>query len=866
MKRCNNHRAIAALLAIAIFLSLCGCVSPEPIEPTEPTQPTVEPTVPTSPLEPTESVDPTNPTEPEWNGVIDASFFTSKVSDFNGEVDEQAFTGVLFADNQQQPKIYMNEKAISSIRSYAKKNGFDALRITVYVSQDNGAFTADGIVAANNQWTTIELPLRNLNLKTVFQSTSTGKTAVYMQFEFAHLPPINISSFTSSEITAYSGTVEGVAFNGFVFKSTEYQPLAGLNAQAIEALKEYAALNGFNALRVHAFPMQKNNSFVIGGKYYSNQTWGSADFSIADIGDYFQFWSQSEGATQNYMYFEFVNSENPFVPTESKPGSVPKPTEPTEPPVETEPVATEPVGPTEPIEIGVVHAGSFTGGGFTFTDVKTTVGDVSFTGVYATSTDYQPRFGLTAEAVAAIKEAAAAAGKTHIAFHSYTDTKDNGVYVFNSGGINKYWMVCYVEVAKLDEYVFSASIANANTIKSNSQGYTNMYIWTEFVDEPGVVAPNFTYDTFNRYNFGGVAGERNFNGIMFVSKGGYQPAFALQQAGVDSIKAYAEKNGYDTLTIHAYFYQLDNGGIINGKHFANKAWGSVDIPVSELSTSTQFKSNSQGWATVWMYFEFSATEYVGSDVLDAGSWTGGNFKIEDVQTTIEDVAFTGIHATSSTARDRFGLTADAVASLKEAAKAAGKTHIAFHSYTTTLDNGIYVFWSGGFNSDWMVCYVAVDDLDKYVFTSSIIDNYTVKSNSQGWTDIYMWVEFVDEPSVTAGYFNYNQIKRNNFGGVAGGRLFNGIVFDQVQTYQPSITLQQTGVDSIKAYATKNGYTTIKIYIYAEQKDNNIVVGDMNIANGTWAEIELPVDALSTSLAIKCNGTASNKVWMYFEFE
>lgn len=116
---------------------------------------------------------------------------------------------------------------------------------------------------------------------------------------------IKASVFTDS-CTDYFGTVDGVTFCGVYFHSNVYQPYIWMTAEGIAEIKAYAEENGYTKLRIHAWSGLFDNAFLLNGKYYlPKDAWGSCEVPISELTEEFSFWSQSQGETNIYMWFDF---------------------------------------------------------------------------------------------------------------------------------------------------------------------------------------------------------------------------------------------------------------------------------------------------------------------------------------------------------------------------------------------------------------------------------------------------------------------------------------------------------------------------------------------------------------------------------
>lgn len=116
---------------------------------------------------------------------------------------------------------------------------------------------------------------------------------------------VNADFFTGS-VKDYYGTVAGETFSGLVFESKAYQPHVYFSEYGVEQIKAYAEENGYTTLRVHAYAIVTNNALVLNMTKWFNEKWDYHDLSMSDITTTYDFWSQSEGSTECYLWFEFL--------------------------------------------------------------------------------------------------------------------------------------------------------------------------------------------------------------------------------------------------------------------------------------------------------------------------------------------------------------------------------------------------------------------------------------------------------------------------------------------------------------------------------------------------------------------------------
>lgn len=121
--------------------------------------------------------------------------------------------------------------------------------------------------------------------------------------------PVDIFSvsanFFQTSATDFYGEVSNQTFSGIVLEHSGYQPHFYFSEYGTQQIAEYAQKNGFTVLRMHSYPIFKNNSWRINGRYLPTNQWSTTDVPISEIDETFWFWSESDGPTEVYMWFEF---------------------------------------------------------------------------------------------------------------------------------------------------------------------------------------------------------------------------------------------------------------------------------------------------------------------------------------------------------------------------------------------------------------------------------------------------------------------------------------------------------------------------------------------------------------------------------
>lgn len=121
--------------------------------------------------------------------------------------------------------------------------------------------------------------------------------------------PVEISALTADFFNGstrdFYGEVDGETFCGVLFESAVYQPHLYFSEDGVARLRALAEKHGYTSLRVHAYAILKNNSFVINNQVWIENAWEAHEIPISEVSTSYDFWSQSEGTTEVYMWFEF---------------------------------------------------------------------------------------------------------------------------------------------------------------------------------------------------------------------------------------------------------------------------------------------------------------------------------------------------------------------------------------------------------------------------------------------------------------------------------------------------------------------------------------------------------------------------------
>ena len=841
-------RSMITLLALLLVLCLSMSFLTACNDNVQETQPSTTTPLTTEPLttepEPTETEPEESPEE--WTGFF-ANCFTGSLQDYEGEIDGVSFQGLLM---NQPETVTLTKSAVKALRLFARANGFDGLRVHTYVTQADDTLVVNGVEMKREVWDSTEIHLGMLNSLTQFTSYTTDESENYMWFEFIKMPVINATSFVES-VVPYQGTIGGITFDGFVFRSGDYQPTAYFTEDAVEDIKAYAKENGFNALRISSYPIQNEHFFNVGGYFCLLNTWTTRDYDVTKISSDFIFWSQG-GSTENYMIFEFVNSNNPLRPY-GKEG----------PPTPSHPYFTS---------TGKVAVEDYNG----------TIEGVQFKGYKFTSSDYQPTFQFTAKGVAEIKDYAKKNNVNYLKIHSYAILNEH-LFVLNGK---------YTETQKWCETdVYIDSLTDDFTFWSQGTNSTEIYMWFEFYYD---YIPEATSEIDASYFQAGIGGDGNMssvtfadyigkvgdtaiNGIQIISRS-YQPAFGFTAEGIAAIKAYAAANNVNYLKIHSYAILNEHFLQINGTFTETQKWVETTVYVDSLTEDFRFWS--QGGSTeVYLWFEFyyeyvaEATSEINASYFQAGIGGDGNMSsvtFADYIGKVGDTAINGIQIISHSYQPAFGFTAEGIAAIKAYAAANNVNYLKIHSYA--ILNEHFLLINGKYTD--VLTWTETD-----VFVDTLTEDYKFWSQAPGSTEIYFWFEFYYDyiPEATseidASYFqahtNWNgdapfNITFSDYLGAAGYTPINGVKVVSYD-YQPSFGFTADGVAAIKAYAAEHNVNYLKIHSYAILNEHFLLINGKYTDVLTWTETDVFVDTLTEDYRFWSQAPGSTEVYLWFEF-
>lgn len=826
----NFKKVLLILLALLLLAStvLVACEDNKDADTTGTPAATAE----SAATEPTKPDNTDDTEEDTWTG-FHASCFTGDVQDFEGTIDGETFSGILFKSNNYQPSIYFTKNAMKNLRLYARENGYDAIRIHAYAKQMNNMFVIAGHYLPLEEWTAFDLSLGDLFTFTQFWSQSEGSTENYLWFEFMKLPVINATSFTSG-IYEFSGEVAGKNIDGFVFKSSDYQPYAFFNDWAIEDIKAYAAENGFNALRISVYPIQLDNAFILGGRYFNLNRWTTVDFSIEDMTvENMWMWSQSQGTTENYMTFEFVNSDNPVKPSKTV------------------------------IDPNALYntTGMFTStGNYGTYKYNGTIDGVTFNGYRLKSTDYQPYFYLTDKGVNTVRGGAELAGANMVRIHVYPILLDNAFICGPGYCPNNTWTEVEVPIENINKTM---------QFWSQSQGVTDCYIWFEYFylnvpDRIGPIDASFFERVDLPIGFSDFKGEVDgvsLNGV-YVKSADYQPHFKFTAAGIEQLKKWAAENDYNILKLHSYAKLYDNGFVVGSTYCGTDVWNTTEIFIEDITEDFLFWSQSEGITEIWMWFDFAKLDVPEKDHPIDGTFFEGLNSVISSETFRGEIAgetINGVKIKSVDYQPYFKFTEDGLKAVLDYANENGYNMMRVHTYAELLDNCVVIGDNYLENQKWDEAEIAIDRLTP---------DFKFWSQSQGVTEIWMWFEF--EYSVKFVVNPYNQplharsftgggVTFEDYQGTAGGENITGIKVTSA-VYQPHFYLTQAAVDELK----NSGKTTLTIHAIAYLYDNLFLIGTKDYVGPDWYTATINIADLSTTYPFWSQSQGLTEIYMWFE--
>ncbi len=449
-----------------------------------------------------------------------------------------------------QPVFKLSASSGKALNKYAKLMEFNTISVKTYAIQADNGFEVNGVWTGLNSWVN---PINVLagsfpEAEVTFWSQSQGITENYVKFEVKDTK----ISFPGTTFGTY--TVDEVTDDFYRFNITAYQPHVYLNGAF---LKTYAEKYGYNELYIKGHTNQANNGFVVNGDWKAPNGWFEMTIAINSMPDSIDFWSQSETTTDNYIHLELRNNAQLSDPTYLATTSF--------------------------------SCGTGESGPISTTYSETTVGDKTANMRSVSIAKYQPTLSISN--VSAIKEFGLENGYNAIALNYYT-----------SGTSGAPVIKCNVGDKWADDKTWNTYIVTLDNLTSlgiwhTTDGSATYYFYIEYLSNV-VSAPS------------GWSIKNEGNGVTshYWSSNGYQPGTTYD---LTNVKAYANANGYQTVTVDFYgSIALDNGccAVLNGgsEVWKNWEWGTLGtIAVADLNSLTYKSWNSAGESTCRFKFTFS---------------------------------------------------------------------------------------------------------------------------------------------------------------------------------------------------------------------------------------------------------------------
>lgn len=248
-----------------------------------------------------------------------------------GEMTVAGQTGTYFQwlNSTYQPHLYLEDDAFETMIAYCETKNYNVIRVSIYSIQLDNMTVLFNSYFPLRTWTTRDFPVADVKALGQFDlwSQSQGTTEIYFSIEFLYDEGVEKASVFDAKyfLNAEGKQADGSAAitwgefavgertgNFYKWTSSAYQPFIEMNAAFAESKAEWKAA-GYNALKVTAYPILKDNSLVLGGtdangvqtakKYFSLNKW---DVGILPLDDFegLYLWSQSQGTTEVYFSVE----------------------------------------------------------------------------------------------------------------------------------------------------------------------------------------------------------------------------------------------------------------------------------------------------------------------------------------------------------------------------------------------------------------------------------------------------------------------------------------------------------------------------------------------------------------------------------
>ena len=218
---------------------------------------------------------------------LKAEDFTAVTVDFNTPDGSAAIvydtfevggkTGEFFkwTSSAYQPFLKLGGETYAELKAYCAANGMNALKVTVYPILTSNSFAlGGGSDAASvvhkvwyplNQWSEGVISVEDFD-GIYLWSQSDGTTEVYFTVEpctefYQYFENLNASAPYSLSIAADKGEYTGENQFVYTLSGNAYRPTATMNAAGVAALKDFAAENGYNTVRVFNTALNDNAAF-----------------------------------------------------------------------------------------------------------------------------------------------------------------------------------------------------------------------------------------------------------------------------------------------------------------------------------------------------------------------------------------------------------------------------------------------------------------------------------------------------------------------------------------------------------------------------------------------------------------------------
>ena len=240
------------------------------------------------------------------------------------------------------------------------------------------------------------------------------------------------------------------------------------------------------------------------GKGIANKKWGEVEVYLPNLTEDFTFWSQSQGATEIYMWFEF--GQAPIIDANS----------------------FKVIYNDRPVSFG---------------NYEGTVEGVNFSGIMANSSAYQPGFTFTEAGLARVNAHAQENGYNYLIIHLLSQASKGGP------NINGEWL----KANQWNEYPIKLSDLTTSTKiwHSSDSGTVTNYLWFEFKRIDTIRAESFESTDVVFEDYEGNIGEQDVFGVKASSNTEFSSA-KLTEVAITEIQEYTAQNFLGTVKISVY--------------------------------------------------------------------------------------------------------------------------------------------------------------------------------------------------------------------------------------------------------------------------------------------------------------------------